>query len=368
MLSRGDDYPIHQRPEPVAFAGTDRNFYDRYFFNGYTPDGSLFFAAALGIYPHLNIADAHFCVVRDGVQHCLHASRVLHMERMDLTVGPITIVVDEPLQRLRVIVRETDGIAADIVFEGRAFPVEEPRFTHRIGPRTFLDYTRMTQNGRYSGWISVDGQRTELPGDCVGTRDRSWGVRPVGASDAQPHAPAVMPGFFWQWTPLNFAGRSLFFHVNADAHGDAFNLRAVVVADGAAAAAQRETSDAAMASANAPGTRWPSGGTLTIRPGGETELVVRFEPLLRFQMRGLGYVSAAWGHGLYKGELAVEREDIDLAAIDPTAIENLHVQMLCRVALEQPGEATEQGVGVFEQLVLGPYAPMGFAGLNDPAR
>jgi hypothetical protein len=30
MLTRGDDYPIHQTPEPIAYAGTDRNFYDRY--------------------------------------------------------------------------------------------------------------------------------------------------------------------------------------------------------------------------------------------------------------------------------------------------------------------------------------------------
>ena len=29
MLTKGDDYPLHQTSEPVAFAGTDRNFYDR---------------------------------------------------------------------------------------------------------------------------------------------------------------------------------------------------------------------------------------------------------------------------------------------------------------------------------------------------
>ena len=58
MLSKGDDYPIHQTAEPVAYAGTDRNFYDRYFFNGYAPDGSGFFAIAFGVYPHLDVADA----------------------------------------------------------------------------------------------------------------------------------------------------------------------------------------------------------------------------------------------------------------------------------------------------------------------
>jgi hypothetical protein len=60
MLTRGDDYPIHQTAEPVAYAGTDRNFYDRYFFNGYAAEGEgdAFFAVAFGVYPHLNIADA----------------------------------------------------------------------------------------------------------------------------------------------------------------------------------------------------------------------------------------------------------------------------------------------------------------------
>jgi len=51
MLSWGDEYPIHQTPEPVAYAGSDRNFYDRYFFNGYNADGSVFFGGALESIP-----------------------------------------------------------------------------------------------------------------------------------------------------------------------------------------------------------------------------------------------------------------------------------------------------------------------------
>ena len=46
MLSKGDEYPIHQTPEPIAFSGTDRNFYDRYFFCGYRPDGAAISASA----------------------------------------------------------------------------------------------------------------------------------------------------------------------------------------------------------------------------------------------------------------------------------------------------------------------------------
>jgi len=76
-LTRGDDFPIHQTAEPIAYAGTDRNFYDRYFFNGYSPEAGSedYFAAAFGVYPHLNIADAAFVVVRDGVEVALHGVR-----------------------------------------------------------------------------------------------------------------------------------------------------------------------------------------------------------------------------------------------------------------------------------------------------
>ena len=367
MLTKGDEYPIHQLPEPVAFAGTDRNFYDRYFFNGYGPDGSGFFAVAFGIYPHLNIADAHFSFVRGETQYCVHASRVLGMERMDLQVGPIRIEVLEPLQSLRITVADETGISADLTFEGRAFPIEEPRFTHRIGPRTFLDYTRMTQNGRYTGWIEVDGERFALAPETVGTRDRSWGVRPIGAADAQPYAPAVAPGFFWQWTPLNFADRSIFFHINADAEGRPFNLRSVLVPDGAGADGHVEIPDAALETVCVPGTRHPASGRLAISPPGESEIEILIEPVGRFQMRGIGYVSPTWGHGLYKGDRVVEREDIRFADLDPMAIDNLHVQFPSKVTFQQAGRPSASGIGVFEQLILGPYKPLGFTGMLDPA-
>ena len=51
VLTRADDFPIHQTSEPIAYAGTDRNFYDRYFFNGYSMQAGdkAFFAAAFGV-------------------------------------------------------------------------------------------------------------------------------------------------------------------------------------------------------------------------------------------------------------------------------------------------------------------------------
>jgi hypothetical protein len=359
MLSKADDFPIHQTPEPIAYSGTDRNFYDRYFFNGYNPDGSGFFAVAFGVYPHLNVADAHVSVIRDGVEHCVHASRILHMERFELEVGPIRIEVLEPLKRLKVTLAPTDGLAAEFVFEGRAFPIEEPRFIRRNGPRTFMDYTRLTQNGRYTGWIEIDGKREALAPGCVGTRDRSWGVRPIGAPDTQPTPSSGPPGFFWQWTPMNFADKSIFFHFTADSSGIPWNTRAVVAPDGASAAEMIEVEHADMAVTLEPGTRHARGAKLTVPMLNAPSLEIEFKPISTFLMRGIGYTHPKWGHGRFHGEKEIEREDISLVNLDLNAMENLHIQAISTLTLRQEGQPDQQGLGAFEQLAFGPYPPLG---------
>ena len=119
MLTKADEYPIHQTPDPIAFSGSDRNFYDRYFFNGYSTDGAVFFGAALGVYPQLGIMDAAFSVRIGGQQYNLHASRHMHMERTDTQVGPIRVEVIEPLKQLRVVVEDNEhGISADLTITG----------------------------------------------------------------------------------------------------------------------------------------------------------------------------------------------------------------------------------------------------------
>ncbi len=353
MLTKADEYPIHQTPEPIAFSGTDRNFYDRYFFNGYAPDGSGFFGLAFGVYPHLDVMDAHFSFIRDGRQHSLHASTELNMERMAMRVGPIAIEVMEPLQQLKVTIDETDGIAGEFLFDGRAFPIAEPRFIHRIGPRAFMDYSRMTQNGDYTGWISLDGAREDMDPGTKGTRDRSWGVRPIGARDQQGMPGHPLPTFFWQWTPLNLEGGSLFFHINADPQGNAWNTRAVWAPDGAAQDELVEGEGTLTCDLHS-GSRWPNTAKLALNiPGAPASLTLTSKG--RFQMKGLGYTHPVWGHGIYHGGPKIEREEFDLAALDPAQMDNRHVQMICEV----DGDA--KGLGIFEQLVLGPYAPLGLS-------
>jgi hypothetical protein len=367
MLTKADDYPIHQTPEPIAYAGTDRNFYDRYFFNGYSHDGSLFFAAAMGVYPHLNIIDAAFCVTRDGVQHNLHASRFLMMERMDTRVGPIAVDVIAPLEILRVTIADNEsGIRAELTFHARAKALKEPRFTHRIGPRTFMDLTRMTQSGSWEGWIEIDGTRIAVGRDEIwGTRDRSWGVRPIGAADGQDFAPPAPFQFFWLWAPLNFSDRTTLFHVNDDAAGEPWNKNAVMQLFESAAPEEMAGADARLRFL--PGSRHVAEAELTYRHrgGGESHLVL--SPKFHFYMMGLGYGHPAWPHGANKGPNAFGHERLVLADITGYRPPHLHIQAFVTAELTLPDGSRRQGAGVLEQLIVGPHAPSGFVDVLDPA-
>lgn len=361
MLTKGDDYPLHQSAEPIAFAGTDRNFYDRYFFNGYSPDGSVFFAAAMGFYPQLGIVDAAFCVIVDGVQHNLRASRRSAGERLDLAVGPIAIAIDAPLERLTLRIAANDGpLAAELHFTARHFPIEEPRFTRRNGTRLFMDYTRMTQNGHWSGWLSVDGARVEVDTGWTGTRDRSWGIRPVGAAEPQPPPEGNFSQFFWLWTPCTFADRSLFFHSNDDGAGSPWNRRAVIVG---ANGGERHYADPGFAAEWQPGTRRL--GKLTADFDASTRLTLTPTGPM-FAMSGLGYTHPVWGHGFDHGELEIGHDSLseaDRTWGNPLA---MHVQALVRAELTD-GDRSDTGVGVLEQLFVGPHASTGLVGLMDPA-
>jgi len=364
MLTSFDDYPVHQTAEPVAQpASGDRNFYDRYFFNGYSRTADLFFAVALGLYPNRRVMDAAFSVVRDGRQHVVRASRLAPMDRRETRVGPIFVEVLEPLRALHVRVSENDfGLSADLAFYARTAAIEEPRFTFRNAGRLVMDSTRLTQFGFWEGYIRFGAEELSIfPDRTPGSRDRSWGVRPIGEPDGG--APGLPPQFFWLWAPLHFDHRCTHAAFNEDAEGRRWH------ASGSIAPAGRldESAPESMASVDhrvrwQPGTRRAAGAEITLGPHGQPPVVVSLEPVLTFQMRGLGYLDPEWGHGMWKGKDVVDGVTWTLADLDPMDPRHIHVQQLCRARI-----GDEEGLGVLEQLVIGPHAPSGFTSILDPA-
>ena len=371
MLHPFDDYPVHQTPEPILHVGTESpNAYDRYFFNGFNSDGSVFFAVAFGVYPNRGVMDGAFSVIVDRVQHNVRASRRAPRDRTDTTAGPLSIDVIEPMRQHHIAVDGTGahdhGISADLTYTMISPVIEEPRFTWREGGRIQMDYTRLTQFGSWSGWIEVDGERIEIDESVRGVRDRSWGTRPVGPPIAT--APGV-PQFFWLWTPTIFDDACTHMALNHYSDGRPWHQSGALIsrigADGdpfdESLIRRSPTAEADLTMAS--GTRWVESLTARLRSGAAGDVEeIRYEPFLTFHMSGIGYRHPTWGHGCWVGEHESIRDQINLADVDPASPLYVHVQALSRARW---GERT--GLGVVEQMFIGPHEPSGLTGILDPA-
>lgn len=359
MITPADDLPLHQSARPFRDPGPERNLYDRFFFNGYSPDGEVFFAAALGLYPGRNIMDAAFACIVDGVQHNVRASRLMGQDRLDTRVGPVAVSVDERLRRLTITVDDREsGVSAHLVFTARTPMFEEDRYTWQPGYREIFDYTRLTQSGAYSGSITVPGHGPIVVGEgWWGTRDRSWGIRPVGEREAG--APEFPRGFYWLWAPLNFADGASLFDINENPDGSRWHHEAMWAPVGDLDGPV-ERGEAVYAMEYKPGTRHAASARLELElPSGIRK--VELTPLYNFTMQGLGYTHPVWGHGMYVGDDLRTYESFVVAEVDETAPFNQHVQALCRA--ERDDGVT--GLGVFEQLIIGPHEPSGLRDLLD---
>src|SRR5690348_5424861 len=101
MPSPLDEYPIHQTPLSMSqVASSDRNFYDRSYFNAHNRTGELFLITGLGMYPNLGVIDAYATVRKGDRQWAVHFSDALTENRLDQRVGGYRVEVIEPLHKI----------------------------------------------------------------------------------------------------------------------------------------------------------------------------------------------------------------------------------------------------------------------------
>jgi hypothetical protein len=373
MLSRFDDFPIHQTPEPVAHpASSDRNVYDRYWFNGYADDGEFYFGIGMGLYPHRGILDCGFSIVRGGEQHAFHASRRAPSDPSETTVGPFRVQVQEPMRSLRVVLEPNDtGIACDLTFTARTACVEEGRQTSHRDLRVLMDATRFAQFGRWQGSITYGGDTLVIDRTRVfGTKDRSWGIRPVGEPDIGGAPSRSLPQVFFLWAPLHWNDHCSHFGLFEDGDGRTWHQDGLIVPayensaeiPGVMDPAQEVLPTLEHRIQYVPGTRRAAAADIALVGKDGKRLEIHLEPLLCFRMKGLGYTHPEWGHGVWKGELAMAGESWKCDDIDPMALENQHIQQVVRATADG-----REGIGVLEQIALGPNARYGFKEFLDPA-
>jgi len=168
-------------------------------------DGSLQLGFGLGKYNNRNVMDAYAGISRGVEQITVRSSRALGDDPNTTVIGPIRYEVVEPLRSVRFVLEpnEIQPIAFDCLFEAAFPPAFEERTHIRNRNRIAAELVRYHQIGRCSGWIEVDGERTELtPEAWVSTRDHSWGVRyDVGLPPQDLEPRDAMGAFQFFWTP-----------------------------------------------------------------------------------------------------------------------------------------------------------------------
>jgi len=321
MLSSWDDYPVHQIAEPIRHVGTsDRNFYDRYYFNLHASSGELFMVMSLGQYPNLGVQDCFVAVSRGKRFRVVRASRTLG-DRMDLSVGPFRIEVVKPLEQLRFVCEPNEhGVSCDVTWNGAIPAFLEPRQYIRKHGRVLFDTCRFAQTGTWTGTLGVGNEQFDVtPDRWKGTRDRSWGVRPVG----EPEAPGIRQGEgqmtgMWNYSPMQFDDHAIFYILNETDAGERPLEEAVRVWSDPARPAEwlgRPEHTHVLV----PGTRIVSSSTIRFPDAPDGPLDVAVTPLTRaFIAVGTGYgMEQDWRHGMYQGDLVVQGLDYDEDEIAP---------------------------------------------------
>jgi hypothetical protein len=363
---------VHQTADTVRHVATsDRNFYDRYYFNMHGSSDELFMVMGMGQYPNLGTQDCFACVRRGELQHVVRASKILG-DRMDLTVGPFRIEVVKPLQTVRFVCdpsshSKTDAdsgdlnIACDLTWEGAMPAYEEPRqFVRRHG-RVMFDTMRFAQTGSWSGTLEVAGESFAVtPDRWGGTRDRSWGVRPHGEREpAGIHVGTGSLSGMWNYDPIQFGDHSILYMLNEEQDGERVLEEAVRIWSDPARGIDhlgRPEYEHTLA----PGTRMVTHSVLKFPDAPGRPLEIDVEPLLPAYIAiGTGYgVEDDWRHGMYQAPLVVQGREYKMSDIE--AIGQYTI-------VDQVARFTQSngmvGYGLHEHAFIGPFPKYG---MHDP--
>lgn len=374
MLSRFDDYPVHQTAEPIALtASSDRCTYDRYWYNAHDRDGAFYFGIGLCRYPNLGIMDCSLSLALEGQQYAFHGSRRAPSEPTDTSVGPFVLRILEPMGRHQLTIAPNDtGIECDLVFTPYTACMEEGRQTLRNERHLVMDATRLDQFGSWHGWIRYDGRELRVDGaTTLGLKDRSWGIRPVGEPWAGGAPISNFQAVHFCWMPIHWQDQCSLAGWFEDDNGHQWhcdqgflprydNVDAIPGTSDPAAIVWQGAVEHEIAMLA--GTRRAASATVTMRDRAGESMTVTLEPILVHRMKGLGYQHPQWGHGKWHGELVIAGESWRDSDLDPLALENLHVQQVVRATC-----GDRVGHGVLEQMHIGPSRTYRFKDWFDAA-
>ncbi len=379
-LQAADEQFTHQVIETFASVGqSDPAWAEKVCGMAAAKDGSLQIGFGFGKYTNRNVIDAYAGVCRGVEQWVVRASRALHSDPESVNVGPISYEIIEPLHsvRIRLAANDQQPIAFDIVFRSIAACVVENREDRRDmhGFRKATDQIRYHQTGVASGWVEVDGVRTEVGEDSwIATRDKSWGIRPqVGLplADMEPDYHHLIPQALAIWNPMLFqredGSQYAFHHYFLQFSAPGFEQKSVQGgledADGAGARLLGMTPSLKFDANN---KRLQSGEFLFHMEDG-SERPMRFEKLSEtgLYLGAGGYHGGDnYHHGSWRGELHVD--GAYAADTSVTDVVERYTQFRdCMIKIEDP-VGGGIGWGNCQTYIHGPWPEFGLSG-DEPS-
>lgn len=326
-LSALDDYLVHQYTEPVRHIATsDRNFFDRYYFNLYSPQAKMFVVFGMGQYPNLATQDGFVLFGNGQAQTVLRSSRIL-TDRLDTSCGPISITVEEGLRKFRIVVGPNEAdFECDVTFNGVHEPSLEPRNVNRVNGRVMHDILRYNQVGFYDGYVVIDGEKFSSDEMALrGYRDRSWGIRPVGEVEPDGVAKHHVGGsassersFQFIKIPVDFGEYSLHINVIEDNSGRrSLDQAELVWHDG------RPREDLASALFDfqfSVDRRYITKATVRLKGDAGNHRLLHITPLTPLYIEaGTGYGRGdkkEWTHGAFRGDAVTDTVIFDYSKAD----------------------------------------------------
>ncbi|WP_405446433.1 hypothetical protein [Streptomyces erythrochromogenes] len=367
-----DEYPIHQAPLSMKhLVSGDRNAYDRCIFHVFDHAGRAVLILGLGVYPNAGVIDAYATLRIGDELLAARASDALTDDRMNLSVGPLSITVDVPLKQLTLRCApdadDPHGLSYDITWTAEFPAVWEPHHIQRRGDRLMLEGRRFVQAGNVTGTIRAKGEEFTLTaGEWTGTRDRSWGVRPIpgeeGGRAAEEHRPE---GFHWLWIPVRFADRFVMVIAQEDADGHRTLNEALQVFPEGSGRADVQLGWPHTEIRYRPGSRHPESAVIHLTDPSRKPLELGVEILNSSPLAvGAGYPPAGdWQHGTWQGRGWSDRRVYDLShpGAHPMAAFGV-TDHSARFTLDG-----QTGHGIFEHGSFGRHDPSGFADYSSVA-
>jgi hypothetical protein len=374
VLLGADEWFTHQIVETHAYVGdSDRSWTEKVCAMAAARDGSLQVGFGVGKYTNRNVFDGYAAVSRGKEQWTVRASRRLAGAPEELAVGPLHYDIIEPLKAIRFQceANEHAPIAYDWTFAAVTPPVLEARDrSHaRSSFRLESDLLRYHQVGLPTGWVEVDGERTEITPDTWFTsRDHSWGIRHdvgVAPDDLEPTG-GLVPGvgFRFSWSPMLLrreTGEYYAIHhqlreLHAFGYEERRNEGTIEHADGKVDQVVNVHTDLQYDTAN----RRVLGGVvrLTMPDGSERPLTVRAAGDTGVHL-GLGLYFGLDGHhhGSWRGKLNVEGEHTPNCA-DPEVARRIHQIRDAVMYVEDP-VGGGSGWANFQTAVVGSWPDLG---------